>query len=254
MRLTQNRVNLTPAGKLNWQIPLKNTLVCALLNLKYMKPRLSNQRNHALTLVEVVVVIAVSFVLLIIAILPLAKEKAKQISCYNTLRAGECAFWIWAGDNNDKFPMELSTNVGGAKEPLMQGKVCEMFLVMSNELSTPKILICPADSRIWATNWSQFDNRHLSYFVGIDASYNTNFSDASMSRFLFGDRNLTNEIGTDKNILQLSIGQTAGWTAELHKNQGNICLANGAVLKLNNSNLRAALQATGLATNRLAIP
>jgi hypothetical protein len=63
--------------------------------------------------------------LLIIAILPLAKEKAKQISCYNTLRAGECAFWIWAGDNNDKFPMELSTNFGGAKEPLMQGKVSE---------------------------------------------------------------------------------------------------------------------------------
>jgi hypothetical protein len=61
-------MKLTPAGKLNRQIPLKNALVYALLNLKYMKPRLSNQKNHALTWVEVVViavlaVLAVFFVL-----------------------------------------------------------------------------------------------------------------------------------------------------------------------------------------------
>jgi len=219
-----------------------------------MKPRFSNQRTIALTLTEVLVVIAVAFALLIIAILPLAKEKAKTISCYNQLRAGGCAFWLWAGDNNNKFPMELSTNNGGTREWLMQGKVSEVFLVMSNEFNTPRILVCPADRRNWVTNWSQFDNQHLSYFVGVDARYNTNFSDASMSKFLFGDRNLTNGAGADKNILQLTANQTAGWTEELHKNRGNICLANGSVLKLNNSDLRASLQTTGVATNRLAIP
>jgi hypothetical protein len=219
-----------------------------------MKPRFSNKQTTALTLVEALLVIAVAFALLIIAILPLAKEKAKMINCYNLLRAGECAFWLWAGDNNDKFPMELSTKNGGTRELLLQGKVSEVFLVMSNEFNTPKILICPADSRTWVTNWSQFDNQHLSYFVGVDARYNTNFSDASMSRFLFGDRNLTNGTGTDKNILRLTANQTAGWTEELHKSRGNICLANGSVLKLNNSNLRASLQATSIATNLLAIP
>ena len=75
-----------------------------------------------------------------------------------------------------------------------------------------------------------------------------------MSKFLFGDRNLTNGAGADKNILQLTANQTAGWTEEMHKSRGNICLANGLVLKLNNSNLRTSLQANGLATNRLAIP
>ncbi len=219
-----------------------------------MKLRLSNQQTNALTLTEVLLVIAVAFALLIIATLPRAKEKAKTISCYSQLRAGACAFWLWTGDNNDKFPMELSTNNGGTREWLLQGKVSEVFLVMSNEFNTPKILICPADSRTWVTNWSQFDNQHLSYFVGVDAGYNTNFSDASMSKLLFGDRNLTNGTGTDKNILQLTANQTAGWTEELHKSRGNICLANGSVLKLNNSDLRASLQATGVATNRLAIP
>jgi len=218
-----------------------------------MKPRLFHQRTNALTRTEVLVVIAVAFALLIIATLPRAKEKAKTISCASQLKAGACAFWLWAGDNN-KFPMELSTNNGGTREWLMQGKVSEVFLVMSNEFNTPRILVCPADSRTWVTNWSQFNNQHLSYFVGVDARYNTNFSDASMSRFLFGDRNLTNGSDTDKNILQLTANQTVKWTEELHNSRGNICLANGSVLKLNNSDLRTSLQSTGIATNRLAIP
>jgi prepilin-type N-terminal cleavage/methylation domain-containing protein len=219
-----------------------------------MNPRISHQKTAAMTLTEVLTVIAVLLVLAVIAYLSFAKNEARLINCYNNLRAGESAFWIWAGDNNEKFVMELSTNQGGAREPLMLGKVSEAFLVMSNEFCTPKVLFCPTDSRIWATNWGQFDNQHLSYFIGIDATYNTNLTDASMTKFLFGDRNLTSEVGADKGILQLSADKTAGWTTELHNKRGNICLANGEVLKLNDSNLRVALQATGLATNRLAIP
>jgi hypothetical protein len=219
-----------------------------------MKPRVSNRKTAALTLVEVLVTIAVVLVLAAFACLSFSRNEARLINCYNNLRAGECAFWVWAGDNNDKFVMELSTNQGGAKEPLMLGKVSEAFLVMSNEFCTPKVLFCPTDSRIWATNWGQFDNQHLSYFIGIDATYSTNLTDASMTKFLFGDRNLTNDVGVDNSTLQLSANQTAEWTTGLHNKRGNICLANGEVLKLNDSNLRVALQSTGLATNRLAIP
>jgi hypothetical protein len=221
-----------------------------------MKPRFSNQRNHALTLTEVLVVVVVLllFLVLIYASLPQLKAFAKRQNCYSNLRSGSVAFWIWAGDNNDKMPMELSTNNGGAREWMMQGNVSEVFCVMSNELGTPKILVCPADSRTWVTNWNQFDNEHLSYFVGIDVCYNTNFSDISMSKFLFGDRNLTNGTGTGKNILQLTANETAGWAEELHKGRGNICLANGSVLKLDNSSLQAAITNTGGVTNRLAIP
>lgn len=219
-----------------------------------MKPSLSSRKTSAMTLVEAIVTITIVFILVICACLPLLKDKAKFMSCRNTLKASECAFWIWAGDNKDKFPMELSTNSGGAKEPLLEGKLSEVFLVVSNELCTPRILVCPADIRTSVTNWSQFNNRHLSYFIGIDATYNTNFADASMSRILFGDRNLTNKNITDKNILQLTPGQAAGWTSELHNNRGNVCRANGEVLKLNNSQLDMALQTTDLATNRLVIP
>jgi hypothetical protein len=50
------------------------------------------------------------------------------------------------------------------------------------------------------------------------------------------------------------LNQKVGWTAELHRKRGNVGLANGTVLRLNNSSLCEALKATGFATNRLAIP
>ena len=224
-----------------------------------MKPRFSHQRNRALTLTEVLVIVAVAMSLIIIfAGLPRAKAKAIRINCLSNLKAGECGFRLWAGDNNYQYPMELSTNNGGAREWLMQGKVFEVFRVMSNELSTPKILFCPADTRRpYATNFAiGFDNANISYFVGVDAPCrdNTNVPEARMSLFLYGDRNLTNDPGPQNGILQLTANQNARWTAGLHKYEGNICLANGNVLQLNNSNLREAVQTAAPATNWLVIP
>jgi len=127
---------------------------------------------------------------------------------------------------------------------------------MSNEMSTPKIVFCPADDRVYATNWSQFDNRHLSYFLGVDAPCrdNTNAPPASLSRFLYGDRNLTNGTRPENGIIQLTANQDVRWTAEMHKSKGNICLADGTALQLNNAALREVVRASGAATNRLAIP
>ena len=44
------------------------------------------------------------------------------------------------------------------------------FQVMSNELSTPKILVCPADTRVAAANFVRLKNQNVSYFVGLEAS------------------------------------------------------------------------------------
>jgi hypothetical protein len=223
-----------------------------------MKTRFSHQRNRALTRIEVVVIVAVAICFLGLLLLGLAEAKAMaiRINCLSNLKAGECGFRLWAGDNNNQYPMELSTNSGGAREWVLEGKVFEVFRVLSNELSTPKIIFCPADSRVRATNWSQFDNRNASYFIGVDAPCrdNTNASKASMSLFLYGDRNLTNDTRPENGILQLTANQKIGWTAEMHKNQGNICLVNGEVLRLNNASLLETIRATNLLTNRLAIP
>jgi hypothetical protein len=73
-----------------------------------------------------------------------AKEKALSIACVNNLKQFGLAVRIWALDNNDSNPPNV--------------------LSMSNELSTPKILVCPADTnRPVAADWSSFTMANCSY-------------------------------------------------------------------------------------------
>jgi hypothetical protein len=230
-----------------------------MLNVRrVMKSHFSNQEQRALTRVEVLVVVVVAVFFMGLLLLPFTDSvvKVKRINCFSNLKAGECAFRLWGDDNNNQYPMELSTNYGGAREWVLAGNAAEVFRVMSNELSTPKILFCPADNRVCATNWSQFDNRHLSYFVGVDAPCpsNTNIPTARRSLFLYGDRNLTNDTRPENGIVQLAPSAKVRWTTGMHKNRGNVCLANGTVLTINDAALGEILRTNSFATNRLAIP
>jgi hypothetical protein len=88
-------------------------------------------------------------------LLPLtrAKNKAQDIYCINNMKQIGLAFRTWAIDNDGKYPFNVSTNKGGTMELSARGgdgfdsDAARIFQVMSNELSTPKILICPADSK-----------------------------------------------------------------------------------------------------------
>jgi prepilin-type processing-associated H-X9-DG protein len=220
-----------------------------------MKPRCSNQRNQAFTLVELLVVIGVLMILFTMIDFetsPNAKRMAQRINCVNNLKQVGIAYGLWAEDNNGKYPMQVSTTNGGSMELVAKGEnVWINFLVMSNEVSTPKILYCTADAdRVCATNFSSDLNGKISYFVGLDA--NTNSSET----FLSGDDNLS--IGGDQvksGLLELSTNAPISWTAARHKFAGNIGLADGSVQQATSSYLRQSLlPQTGLATNRLAIP
>ncbi|MGD0744854.1 MAG: type II secretion system protein [Verrucomicrobiota bacterium] len=225
-----------------------------------MKPRPSNQTNQALTLVEVIVVIAV-LVFLAAAFFP-AYSPRKPVDCVNNLHQIGIGFRVWAGDNNDKYPMEISVTNGGTMELAATGDVVATFQIMSNELSTPKVLLCPADTRrVWATNFStDFNNSHISYFVGLDT--------VNSNAFLSGDGNfLFNRIPVRPGLAQLStnafIAWSSGrhvspnshfWTAARDRFIGNILCDDGSVQQTTSSNLCQLFQQTGLATNRLAIP
>jgi len=217
-----------------------------------MKPRFSNQRAIAMTMVEAVVVIAL-LALLVAMILPTLDHtgRSPRIPCLNNLKEIGTAYRVWAQDNDDKYPMQVAVKNGGAMELVAAGNVAACFQVMSNQLSTPKILICPTDTnRIAATNFAiGFNNDNISYFVGLDADQ------TNPRMFLSGDDNFA--IGgapVKSGLLQLWTNAPVTWTAARHKFAGNIGLADGSVYQVNAESLQQALQQSGVATNRLAIP
>ncbi len=74
-----------------------------------------------------------------------AKGKAQRISCVNNLKQVALAARIYSNDHQETFPPS--------------------FVAMSNELVTPKILICPGDpSHQPAFDWSNFsETENVSY-------------------------------------------------------------------------------------------
>ena len=225
-----------------------------------MKPRPANQRTAALTLMEAVIVIAILALLaaIFLPVLAKAKRRASKINCVSCLKQIGISFRLWEEDHGGKYPMVVSVTNGGAMELAATGNVAACFRVMSNELSTPKILICPEDTyRVWATNFSTgFDNSHISYFLNPDAV------ETYPQMILDGDDNLlVDGKPVQPGILNLWTNQTIAWTKDRHHGVGNIGMADGSAMQVtsegfqraNNEALNSAL-APGSATNRLLIP
>jgi prepilin-type processing-associated H-X9-DG protein len=146
--------------------------------------------------------------------------------------------------------MDPSIDLGSNKELINGTNIFVYFQSMSNELSTPKIIICPEDKkRHPATNFdADLDNSKLSYFVGLDA--NT----TSPAMFLSGDRHLAVGKSARSGILNITTNQEVGWTKANHKGLGNVVLVDGSVQQFTTAQLRKALANTGVTTNRLSFP
>ena len=171
--------------------------------------------------------------------------------CANILKAIGSSFRVFADDNEDKFSWHISTNNGGSREYLeVPNSAFRHFQVMSNELSTPKILVCPEDrKRVWSTNWvTGFDNQNVSYFVGLNSSETNANSILSGDRYLTGNRQPTN------GFLELTSRDTIGWTKRYHDYHGYVAFGDGSVEQLNSTDLQTAVRNSGVTTNRLAIP
>jgi len=198
------------------------------------------------------VIIAVLAILaaMLLPALAQAKRKAQRINCVNNLKQTGLAFRLWYNGQTDWLPMDVSTNRGGTKEFDTGADTFRHFQVMSNELNTPKILVCPADMRAAAANFVRLKNQNVSYFVGLDAV------DTEPQRFLDGDRNISADNEPENGILKLVPGQRVSWTETIHVNQGNLGLADGSVQQTSNTGLREALKNSGDPTNtwRIALP
>jgi prepilin-type processing-associated H-X9-DG protein len=213
----------------------------------------NGKSQSGIALWEVALVIA-TVVLVAICLFPLSlsrsRARASRISCVSQLKSICLAHRLFANDNGDQFPFALSNERGGSLSFANTPQVSRHFEALSNELVTPKILICSQErARSRALHFqAPLSNSNISYFVGLDAK------EGQPQTILSGDRNITGGRFTNGFLRLITTNDTLGWTRDLHNSAGNIGFADGGVRQFESPGLTSYVRTQSVQVIRLAIP
>ena len=218
--------------------------------------------DRAFTRLELVMIVA-TLVLLAGVALPLlagSKQVSERTVCFSNLRQMGHAFHLWANDHGDRNPWITPVGEGGtfgSLNPIKNNAWWQMQSI-SNELVTPKILVCPSDllagdlrkmaSDFSITNFNggfaalPFRNNALSYIIGLHSVCSAPRS------ILSGDRNLTFDgingscaTGVGDASVFSDPSSSAGWTNAIHGTSGDLLFTDGGVENLSTTGLRRAV-------------
>jgi len=220
--------------------------------------------QHAVASVKVfgvTVVAGITFLvgLVLIARVPKQRAMAQRIHCLGNLKHVTLSFRIFATDHNDKYPMQISTNHSGTLEFSRADQVFRHFQAVSNELTTPLVLTCAADTRkpvkrdfagqILLTNFAALTDANISYFVSLDAT------PEMPQALLSGDRNmLVKGVPIQSGMFVLTTNSVVMWSRTMHKLKGNVALGDGGIQRLDGVRLPDELLPLEVPTNRLLFP
>lgn len=194
----------------------------------------------------VVVVVLLILGLLLWGSFARARAKAQRAHCARHLRTIGWAFGDFATHHGDRFPMGFTANHIQATNWAEEASHC--FRALSDLLVSPEFLVCPADNRKPATNFSSLTIQNVSYFLGLDAD------EGRPQMFLAGDRNLTtNGVPVGPGLLEITSQSALGWTKAMHKGIGNLVLSDGSVQQVTAPRLRDLLTNVP-GSHRLAAP
>lgn len=220
----------------------------------------TNNSIKAFTRVEVALCLTGAVLLILVAMPGLAntRNRSQRAACVDNLRLIGQAVQLWGVDHDNSPPWQVRVSEAGTRTQggIKVGATWYELSWMSNQLVTPKILVCPSDpERIknTAARWgntiggygnAQYRNNATSYGIGLH-SYLGN-----PASFLAADRNLR----VDSTAQTCSLGingvssinsfpiSNAAWTNSIHGLTGNVLTADGRVLQMTNPDLKPYLQ------------